>query len=65
MEPILEQIHEDLQSMKKEIEDIKAYMIDLDSIMTHDDFKALEKYKKEKEEGKLTSHVKLKKELGL
>ena len=65
MEAGLEQIHEDLASMRKEIEDIKAYMVDLDTIMTYDDFKAFEQYKQEKEEGSLTSHAELKKELGI
>ncbi len=45
--------------------EIKEHMVDIDSIMTEDDYKALQEYKIEKSEGKLTSHEELKKELGL
>lgn len=61
----LETIHKDLESVKKEIIEIKEHMVDVDTILTEDDFKALQDYKKEKSEGKLTSHDDLKKELGL
>ncbi len=61
----LSQIHRDFLIMKKELEGIKSYMKDLDSLMTYDDFEALEAYKQEKAQGKLTSHAALKKELGL
>jgi len=45
--------------------EIKEHMVDIDSIMTEDDYKALQEYKIEKSEGKLTSHEELKQELGL
>ena len=61
----LERIHKDLEFMKKELKDIKEHMVDIDSIMTEDDYKALQEYKSEKSEGTLTSHEALKKELGL
>jgi hypothetical protein len=51
--------------MKQELEGIRGYMKDLDSLMTYEDFEALEAYKQEKAEGRLTSHAALKKELGL
>ena len=41
----------------------KKHMVDIDSIMTEDDYNALQEYKIEKAEGKLTSHEELKKEL--
>jgi hypothetical protein len=39
--------------------------IDTDSIMTEDDYEALQVYNLEKSGGKLTAHKELKKELGL
>ncbi len=61
----LERIHKDLEILKKELKEIKEHMVDIDSIMTEDDYKALQDYKREKSEGTLTSHESLKKELGL
>ncbi len=49
----------------KEIAYIKKNMVNIDSILTEDDYKALEGYRLEKAEGRLTSHEELKKELGL
>ena len=40
-------------------------MVDIDSIMTEEDFKALLEYRKDKSVGELISHEQLKKELGL
>lgn len=61
----LSQIQKDMTAMKREIEGIKKYMVDLDSLMTYDDFKALEDYRREKSRGALIPHEALKKELGL
>lgn len=61
----LSQIHRDLMIMRQELEGIKGYMKDLDSLMSYEDFEALEAYKQEKAEGRLTPHAALKKELGL
>lgn len=61
----LETIHKDLEFVKKEVIEIKQHMVDIDSIMTEDDYKALQSYKEEKSKGKLVSHEKLKKELGI
>ncbi len=61
----LELIHKDLKLVKRELTEIKEHMVDIDSIMTEDDYKALEDYKREKSEGRLTSHEELKQELGL
>ncbi|MBI2971413.1 MAG: hypothetical protein HYY37_03290 [Candidatus Aenigmarchaeota archaeon] len=62
---ILNKIQEDLEFLKKEVVEIKEHMVDIDSIMTEDDYKALLNYEKEKSRGRLKSHEKLKKELGL
>ena len=61
----LETLHEDLKFVKRELHEIREHMVDIDSILTEDDYLALEEYKREKSEGKLTSHEELKKELGL
>lgn len=61
---LLNKIHKDLEFIKKEITEIKGHMVDIDSIMTEEDYRALQDYMKEKSEGKLKSHEELKKELG-
>ena len=61
----LETIHKDLEFLKNKIINIEEHMVDVDNIMTKNDYKALKDYEKEKSEGKLTSHKALKKELGL
>ena len=62
---LLNKIHKDLEFVKKEVIEIKQHMVDIDSIMTEDDYKALQDYREEKSKGKLISHEQLKKELGL
>ena len=59
------QVIEKLDKLDKEIKTIKEHMIDIDTIMTEEDYEALLEYRKEKAEGKLISHEDLKKELGL
>jgi hypothetical protein len=61
----LEMIYKDLEFAKRELMEIKGHMVGIDGIMTEDDYKALQEYKTEKSEGKLTSHEELKEELGL
>ena len=61
----LETLHEDLKFVKRELHEIREHMVDIDSILTEDDYVALDEYKREKSEGNLTSHEELKKELGL
>ena len=61
----LETIHKDLELIKNKVINIEKHMIDIDSIMTEEDYKALIDYEKEKSEGKLVSHKALKKELDL
>ena len=59
------QIFDKLERIEKSVEDIKNHMVDIDSIMTEEDFEALVDYRKEKSQNKLISHEQLKKELGL
>lgn len=61
----LKAIHKELKFVKKELRTIKEHMVDVDSIMTEDDYKAFYEYKREKSKGKLVSHEELKKDLGL
>ncbi|HLC72203.1 MAG TPA: hypothetical protein VJH37_01335 [Candidatus Nanoarchaeia archaeon] len=59
------QILEKLDKIEKEVKQIKNHMIDVDSIMTEEDYEALLAYREEKKAGKLITHDQLKKELGL
>ena len=60
-----QQILNKLDKIEQELVEIKEHMIDVDSIMTEEDYEALLAYRKEKSAGTLTSHENLKKELGL
>ncbi len=60
-----EQILKKLDKIEQELVEIKEHMVDIDSIMTEEDFKALLEYRKDKSVGELISHEQLKKELGL
>lgn len=64
-EAISKLIISELKAIKEDLNYIKEHMVDIDSILTEDDFIALQEYRKEKKEGKLISHEKLKRELGL
>jgi len=59
------QILDKLERIEKSVEDIKNHMVDIDSIMTEEDYQALVQYRKEKSQNKLISHQELKKKLGL
>ena len=61
----LDKIFEGLNFLKKKILSIEKYTVDIDSILTEDDFAALAEYRAEKAEGRLISHGKIKAELGL
>ena len=61
----LDVIHKDLELIKNKVIKIEEHMVDVDSIMTEEDYNALIDYREEKSKGKLISHEKLKKELGL
>jgi len=53
---------EELKVLKTDIAYIKTHMVDVDSIMTKEDYIALEEYKNEKSEKLLVSYEQLKKE---
>lgn len=56
---------ERIVGIEKEVKKIKEHMVDIDNIMTENDYKDLIDYRIEKKSKKLVSHEKLKKELGL
>ncbi len=58
-----EKISNELAAIRQDLEYIKKHMIDIDSIMTEDDYLALQEYRIEKKADKLVSHAQLKKEL--
>ena len=55
----------EIRAIRSDLDFIKEHMVDIDSIMTQDDYLALEEYRKEKNAGELVSHEDIKKELGL
>ncbi len=60
-----QQILQKLEKIEREVKEIKGHMVDIDSIMTEEDYGSLIAYREEKAAGKLVSHEQLKKELGL
>jgi len=56
---------EKLESIQSELDFIKEHMVDVDTIMTEEDKKALAQAREEFENGETISHEDLKKELGL
>ncbi|MDP3734767.1 MAG: hypothetical protein Q8R37_06055 [Nanoarchaeota archaeon] len=61
----VKQIMEMLSTIKSELDYIKDHMIDVDTILTSEDRKALVKAEEEFKKRKTISHEELKKELGL
>jgi len=59
------EIRYELRAIKDDLDFIKSHMIDVDSIMTEDDYISLNEYRNEKESDKLISHEELKREMGL
>ena len=57
-------LHE-LRTIREDLDYIKCHMVDIDSILTEEDFLSLREYRKEKASGILTSHEDLKNELGI
>jgi hypothetical protein len=55
----------EIDFVKERILEFEKQMVDIDSILTEDDYAALLESGTEKANGKLTSHEDLKKELGL
>ena len=58
-------ILQELDKIKDDLKQIKEHMVDIDSIMTEEDYEILLDYRKEKKLGKLISHETLRKELKL
>ncbi len=58
-------ILEELKAIRVDLEYLKEHMVDIDTVMTEDDYNDVLKYREEKMSNKLISHNKLKKELGL
>jgi len=59
------QIMNELKAIRKDLEFLKDHMVDIDCIMTEDDYLALNEYRKEKDSDDLVSHEDLRKSLGL
>ncbi|MEA1984606.1 MAG: hypothetical protein U9N13_03040 [Euryarchaeota archaeon] len=60
-----EEIGHELRAIKDDLDFIKSHMIDVDSIMTEEDYLSLNEFRSEKNAGKLTSHEELKRDFGL
>ena len=58
-------IHKDLEQLKEVVFEMRARMVDADSVLNQQDFVAIEEYNREKEDGVLFSHEEIKIELGL
>jgi len=61
----LDDIYREIKFVKKRVVEIEKHMVDIDSLLTPEDYKSLVAYQHEKKTGKLFSHQDLKKELGL
>ncbi len=57
-------LHE-LRAIREDLDYIKGHMVDIDSILTEEDYLSLQEYRKEKASDILTSHEDLKNELGI
>ncbi|MCX9009548.1 MAG: hypothetical protein OIN66_00360 [Candidatus Methanoperedens sp.] len=57
-------LHE-LKAIREDLDYIKGHMVDIDSILTEEDYLSLQEYRKEKASGILTFHEDLKNELGI
>jgi len=62
---IVNQIMNELKAIRKDLEFLKDHMVDIDCIMTEDDYLALKEYRDEKDSGELVSHEDLKISMGL
>jgi len=59
----LQTIQQELKAIKTDLDYLKEHMVDVDSILTEDDFEALKKAEKERAEGKTITLKELKKQL--
>ena len=55
----------ELKAIREDLDYIKGHMVDIDSILTEEDYLSIKEYRKEKASGLLTSHEDLKNELGI
>ena len=55
----------ELKAIREDLDFIKSHMVDIDSILTEEDYFSLQEYREEKDSGRLTSHENLKKEFGI
>lgn len=58
----LEMIHEEIVEMKKDMQDLKRHVLDMDRFMTEEEMKAFHAYQKEKKGGRLSSLEKVKRD---
>ena len=65
METEIKDVRRDLESLKKIVNEMRERMIDVDSIMTEEDYNAILVAREEKRRNELTSFDDLKKELRL
>ena len=61
----LAEIYREVEFIKKKLLELEKRFLDLDSMLTEEDYAALVDCEKEKRKGELISHDELKKELGL
>lgn len=61
----LETIHNDLQTLKKEIKEIKKHMVDVDTILTAEEKRLVDESIQEEKKGKLIGLDEVKKKLGI
>ncbi len=50
------EIKHELRAIREDLDFIKSHMVDIDSILTEEDYLSLQEYRKEKDFGILTSH---------
>ena len=61
----LKTIQQELKAIKNDLDYLKEHMVDVDSILTEEDFEALKQTEKEHAEGKTIKLKDLKKQLGM
>ncbi|MDW7776597.1 MAG: hypothetical protein SCH39_09745 [Methanosarcinales archaeon] len=59
------EIKHELRAIREDLDFIKSHMVDIDAILTEEDYLSLQEYRNEKKSVSLTSHKDLKKELGI
>jgi len=62
---IVNQIMNELKAIRKDLDFLKNHMVDIDCIMTEDDYLALNQYRTEKDSDELVSHEDLMISMGL